>query len=240
MAGMDDWSPVETTLDEPVSETIRRDLREVGAKLKLVLLPRASQHGVLDRLKEWDLWGPLAVCLTLSIALSAGAPESQRALVFAAVFVVVGDCVEINQCVGWPCWLRRAVRNRHRHAIEQASRRWTRRKMFISTQVWAGAAIVTLNAQLLGGRISFFQSVCVLGYSIFPLDCGAFACLLLHALTRSFLLRLAVVGTCFAWSTRVSVVFFSEIIEAKRRALAIYPVFGFYAFLAWMILIMGN
>ena len=113
---MDDWSPVETTLDEPVSETIRRDLREVGAKLKLVLLPRASQHGVLDRLKEWDLWGPLAVCLTLSIALSAGAPESQRALVFAAVFVVV----------------------------------------------WAGAAIVTLNAQLLGGRISFFQSVCVL------------------------------------------------------------------------------
>ena len=194
MAGMDDWSPVETTLDEPVSETIRRDLREVGAKLKLVLLPRASQHGVLDRLKEWDLWGPLAVCLTLSIALSAGAPESQRALVFAAVFVVV----------------------------------------------WAGAAIVTLNAQLLGGRISFFQSVCVLGYSIFPLDCGAFACLLLHALTRSFLLRLGVVGTCFAWSTRVSVVFFSEIIEAKRLALAIYPVFGFYAFLAWMILIMGN
>ena len=220
MAGMDDWSPVETTLDEPVSETIRRDLREVGAKLKLVLLPRASQHGVLDRLKEWDLWGPLAVCLTLSIALSAGAPESQRALVFAAVFVVV-----LRQCGNQPVsgtWWR------------------TRRNIFTSTQVWAGAAIVTLNAQLLGGRISFFQSVCVLGYSIFPLDCGAFACLLLHALTRSFLLRLAVVGTCFAWSTRVSVVFFSEIIEAKRRALAIYPVFGFYAFLAWMILIMGN
>ena len=114
MAGMDDWSPVETTLDEPVSETIRRDLREVGAKLKLVLLPRASQHGVLDRLKEWDLWGPLAVCLTLSIALSAGAPESQRALVFAAVFVVVGDCVEINQCVG----CRRHVEGVKGHAVK--------------------------------------------------------------------------------------------------------------------------
>ena len=24
----------------------------------------------------------------------------------------------------WPRWLRRAVRNRHRHAIEQVSRRW--------------------------------------------------------------------------------------------------------------------
>ena len=44
-----------------------------------------------------------------------------------------------------PCWLRRAVRNRYCHAVEQASRRWrggrcedsarTRRKILISTQV---------------------------------------------------------------------------------------------------------
>ena len=48
-------------------------------------------------------------------------------------------CVAINQCVSGapdnsslshvsattrPCWLRRAVRNEHHHAIEQASRRW--------------------------------------------------------------------------------------------------------------------
>ena len=67
----------------------------------------------------------------------------------------MGPCVEINLCVGGtslrhfaamtrPCWLRRAVRNRHRHAIEQASRRWrggrrddsarTRREILISTQ----------------------------------------------------------------------------------------------------------
>ena len=31
--------------------------------------------------------------------------------------------------------------------------------------VWFGAGVVTLNAQLLGGNISFFQSVCVLGYA---------------------------------------------------------------------------
>ena len=36
-----------------------------------------------------------------------------------------------------PCWLRPAARNRHRHAVEHASRRWrggTRRKILISTQ----------------------------------------------------------------------------------------------------------
>ena len=66
--------------------------------------------------------------------------------------------MEINQCVGCishfsamarPSWLGRAARNEHRHAIEQASRRWrgggrddsarTRRKILISTQVhWVG------------------------------------------------------------------------------------------------------
>ena len=76
---------------------------------------------------------------------------------------LVRTCVEINQCVGYnnsslshfsamtrPSWLGRAARNRHRHAIEQASRRWrgcrgedsarTRRKILISTQVVAWPA----------------------------------------------------------------------------------------------------
>ena len=42
-----------------------------------------------------------------------------------AVLVITPNaavCVEINQCAG--CELGRAARNRHRHAIEQASRRW--------------------------------------------------------------------------------------------------------------------
>ena len=48
-----------------------------------------------------------------------------------------------------PCWLRRAVRNRHDHAVEQASRRWRggrrddsaeRAKILTSAQVRAGDA----------------------------------------------------------------------------------------------------
>jgi uncharacterized membrane protein YhdT len=45
--------------------------------------------------------------------------------------------------------------------------------------VWCGAAAVTLNAQLLGGSISFFQSVCILGYCVFPLTLSAFCCLIM-------------------------------------------------------------
>lgn len=34
-----------------------------------------------------------------------------------------------------------------------------------------------------------------------------------------------------------SVVFMVQVIRAERRALAVYPVFLFYTFIAWMILL---
>jgi len=42
--------------------------------------------------------------------------------------------------------------------------------------VWAGAGIVTLNAALLGGSVSFLQSVCVLGYCLAPLNVASIVC----------------------------------------------------------------
>ena len=46
------------------------------------------------------------------------------------IFIHVAGCVEINpvrrvhSAMTLPCWPRRAMRSRHRHAIEQASHRW--------------------------------------------------------------------------------------------------------------------
>ncbi|KOO30731.1 yip1 domain-containing protein [Chrysochromulina tobinii] len=113
------------TLDEPVTETIMRDVRMVGNKMMCVLNPRKAN---IQTLKDWDLWGPLILCLMLATLLSWFAPYEQKSLVFASVFVIV----------------------------------------------WCGAAVVTVNALLLGGNISFFQSVCVLGYCIFPLNIASF------------------------------------------------------------------
>merc|ERR1712107_348556 len=114
------------TLDEPVTETIMRDVRAVGTKLKYVMLPNA-RHDKARGLKEWDLWGPLVLCLTLGMLLSYQATDTQKGIVFGLVFVVV----------------------------------------------WVGSAFVTLNAVLLKGQISVFQSVCVLGYCICPLVVAA-------------------------------------------------------------------
>lgn len=54
---------------------------------------------------------------------------------------------------------------------------------------------------------------------------------------RSIILDLIVVAVAFVWSTRASVVFIGQFISEERKTLAVYPVFFFYVFLSWMILI---
>ena len=166
------------TLDEPVSVTILRDLNMIGTKMMCVLNPRKAN---IQTLKDWDLWGPLILCLTLATLLSLFAPYEQKSLVFASVFVII----------------------------------------------WVGAAVVTANALLLGGNISFFQSVCVLGYCIFPLNIASLLCLV----STNMVWRL------LFWSTGASLGFMGELVPPNRKALAVYPLFLFYTAIGWLVLI---
>jgi protein YIPF6 len=224
------------TLDEPVVTTIMRDLRIIGRKLKVVLLPggtlreslpslpgtgganeatmTAQAEATLKALRDWDLFGPLLLCLVFSIVLSLSAPSQQTSLVFAGVFVTF----------------------------------------------FVGAAIVTTNAKLLGGKISFFQSVSLLGYSTAPLVIAALFCYLVS----NTLLRTLVVGLALVWATRgkfkalthpplghkltrrtlssspfllllaASVVFMAGLVDASKRQLAVYPVVLYFLVLSWM------
>ena len=172
------------TLDEPVSVTIMRDVRMVGNKMMCVLNPRKAN---IQTLKDWDLWGPLILCLMLATLLSWFAPYEQASLVFASVFVII-------------C---------------------------------CGAAVVTVNALLLGGDISFFQSVCVLGYCIFPLNLASIVCLV----GGPIVWRIFVVAVCFFWSTGASLGFMGELVPPNRKALAVYPLFLFYTAIGWLIII---
>merc|ERR1712025_616746 len=117
-------SPVSTfqesddaAFDEPVKDTIMRDLREVAHKFRHVIAPQKEGSRLL--LRDWDLWGPLLLCMIVGAILSEGEGGPH----FTEFFVLF----------------------------------------------WVGSAVITVNAKLLGGSISFFQSVCVLGYCIAPL-----------------------------------------------------------------------
>lgn len=105
--------------------------------------------------------------------------------------------------------------------------------------VWAGAAIVTINSKLLGGRLSFFQSVCVLGYCICPIVLAAFLTMLLLPFgprLRAFL-KMGFIAVGFGWSIYASGGFLSDINLDKRKALAVYPIYFFYFVLSWLVLI---
>uniref|UniRef100_A0A667XFR6 Protein YIPF n=1 Tax=Myripristis murdjan TaxID=586833 RepID=A0A667XFR6_9TELE len=181
-----------STLDEPVKDTILRDLKAVGNKFVHVLYPKRSSA----LLRDWDLWGPLLLCVALALMLQGGAADGAEdggGPQFAEVFVIV----------------------------------------------WFGSIVITLNSKLLGGTISFFQSLCVLGYCIMPLTVAMLVCrlvLLGGSGTASFVVRLVVVSASFGWSTFASTAFLADSQPPNRKALVVYPVFLFYFVIGWMIL----
>ena len=99
--------------------------------------------------------------------------------------------------------------------------------------VWIGAIIVTLNIKLLGGNISFFQSVCVLGYCLLPLTISLIICRFVLLLSSGhssflFLIRGLSVLTGFGWASYASMQFLGDSQPEKRKALAAYPMVLFY------------
>ncbi|KAJ7285075.1 hypothetical protein C8J57DRAFT_1290370 [Mycena rebaudengoi] len=174
------------TLDEPVSKTIARDLLSIYSKLVQVLYPRRSSGR--EVLKDWDLWGPLILCLLLGIMLSINAPDDQSLNIFTSVIAICS----------------------------------------------IGALTVTIQAKLLGGRVSFFQGLCVLGYCIAPLNIAA----LIACFVRVIYIRAPIALLAWAWCIWASVNFLDGTkIEQQRILLAVYPLLLFYFILAWMILI---
>lgn len=181
----------DSTLDEPVRDTIMRDLKAVSRKFTHILYPRKN----CELLKDWDLWGPLLLCVMLALLLQGTRDQSSGSMgpQFTEVFVVI----------------------------------------------WVGAAVVSLNSSLLGGKISLFQSICVLGYCIFPLFLSMLVCFVVVHLfgnaTFSVILRILTSLVGYGWSVYASMVFLGDSQPPGRKALAVYPICLFYFILAWMI-----
>lgn len=110
--------------------------------------------------------------------------------------------------------------------------------VFVSFAV--GASVVTFNAKLLGSTsISFFQSVCVLGYSVFPFCVSAILIAVFEnvPVLGHVLFDLIWVMIGFVWSTRASTVFMGMFIGKERRLLAVFPVLFYYTWLGWLVLL---
>ncbi len=47
------------TLDEPIWDTVKRDLQRIGGNLILVVFPFKNRDQQSAALRNWDLWGPM-------------------------------------------------------------------------------------------------------------------------------------------------------------------------------------
>lgn len=168
-----------------------RDVRSMASKLKYVMSPSIREDRG-RRLKDWDLWGPLILCLSLGVILQQKLNDDP----------------------------------------EQASNAFV--DIFIT--MWAGSAVVTLNAVLLRGKVSFFQCVCVLGYCICPLVLSALGTYFMRNLGWD-LLKVLVVGAGLCWATWAAMGFIEEMVPPDKKLLGAYPVGLFYIAIAWMVLL---
>ncbi|ELR23960.1 Yip1 domain containing protein [Acanthamoeba castellanii str. Neff] len=102
------------------------------------------------------------------------------------------------------------------------------------TVLWVGGFVVSVNAILLGGHMSVFACVSVMGYCLAPLDAAAIACLTWN----DPVFRICAVAGGFAWSLFASWGFVVAMMppdKTGRGLLVSYPVFLFYLFVAWVI-----
>jgi hypothetical protein len=66
---------IDNTLDEPIFETIKRDVKRIYMNLKMVVFPFKDRSQQSAALRNWDLWGPMVFTLGLAVILSIGAAK---------------------------------------------------------------------------------------------------------------------------------------------------------------------
>ncbi|KAE9971888.1 hypothetical protein EG328_005316 [Venturia inaequalis] len=211
------------TIDETVWETLSRDLKAVWEKMRQVLWPKYLLGGMLLRGGG-------------GIAGDAERGEHSGGVNVGAVREVLGrwpgadDVLQGSMSDGlrdWDLWgpllfslllsflLSRGAMEDQKSAVFSG----------VFAMVWVGSAVVTLQIKLLGGSISFFQSIGIIGYTLFPLVIAG----LLSSLGLFMIARIPIYIVLVAWSLAagISILGGSGVVR-NRVGIAVYPLFVFY------------
>ncbi|KAI1079083.1 Yip1-domain-containing protein [Whalleya microplaca] len=221
----EDRAAPQNTIDETVWETLRRDLLAVWSKMREVLYPRYLFGGTMFDHAD-GLRGAYA---NLRGAGLSGARDELTSLA-GRVMDPESLLNQNNMSPGlrdWDMWgplifcLLLSLLLSFRAKEEQKDVVFSG----VFAMVWIGEAVVTLQIKLLGGNISFAQSVCIIGYTLFPLVIAS----LMSALHLPTIPRIPVYLVLVAWSLAagVSILGGSGVVK-NRVGIAVYPLFIFY------------
>ena len=179
--------------------------------------------------RDWDLWGPLIFCLLLSMLLSWQGKAEQTDIVFSGVFAIVwiGEAVVTlqikllggNMYVSPPhpslslvsFLLRQILLSPVPYDLPHTQPASKDISFYIQTNRYVHS--------------SFAQSVCIIGYTLFPIVIAA----LLSVLHLPKIARIPVYIVLVLWSLAagVSILAGSGVVK-NRVGLAVYPLFIFY------------
>lgn len=116
--------------------------------------------------------------------------------------------------------------------------------MVLLFAVFMGGIIVTFNIKILGGKISYFQSVSILGYCICPI----FIALIILQVLKFFqinnsLLRLIFIVVATVWAILGKYVinlaarsFIGVNLPEHKKFVGLYPIIVFYFFIAILMI----
>ncbi|KAJ9131179.1 Protein YIP [Pleurostoma richardsiae] len=221
----EDRAAPSNTIDESVWDTLRRDLLAVWSKMREVLYPRYLFGGSMFESAE-GLRGAYANIR------SAGLAGTREELAGLAGRVVDPEALlsQNNMTPGlrdWDLWGPLIFCLLLSLLLSFNARKDQKDLVFsgVFAMVWIGEAVVTLQIKLLGGNISFAQSVCIIGYTLFPLVIAA----MLSAIHLPTIARVPVYLVLIAWSLAagVSILGGSGVVK-NRVGIAVYPLFVFY------------
>jgi hypothetical protein len=91
------FSSTKSTLNESIMTTINRDLLLIYTKIKYVVNPFISRDQKNIQIRQWDLWGPLVLNMTLAFTLSFNTKEkSQMTTLIFVIFWLGGVILFLN------------------------------------------------------------------------------------------------------------------------------------------------
>ncbi|KAH7035497.1 uncharacterized protein B0I36DRAFT_318490 [Microdochium trichocladiopsis] len=215
----------QNTIDETVWETLRRDLLAVWSKMREVLYPKYLLGGTMFE-------SPDSLRGVYANLRSGGFSGAREELVGLAGRVMDPESLlnQNNMSPGlrdWDLWgplifclllsffLSLRAQDNQKDVVFSG----------VFAMIWIGEAVVTLQIKLLGGNISFAQSICIIGYTLFPLVLAS----LMSALGLPVIPRIPVYLVLVAWSLAagVSILGGSGVVQ-NRVGIAVYPLLVFY------------
>lgn len=217
-------------LDEPIWDTLSRDLSGIYQKMKITAVPLNFEDVYKVVLRGWDLWGPLLLCTFLALSLhnsdTVKVPSGPH---FADVFVLIwfgSGLISVNYrllCIS--------------SVNDQSSRLQTREQTsgdLSTSNTSPNRPTSEPQVQLSKSPPSILQLMCVFGYCLVIPSAGV---IIVKFLSIGSLRLLVGIVFGFIWPTLCSVKILNRYQHPDKQALAIYPICLFYFVLSSLIIL---